>query len=176
MSFYPEERIAVFIDGANLYSTTKAIEMNIDFKKLSNYFATRGNLRRISYYTAIFDDTEYSSIRPMIDWLDYNGYTVVTKPVREFTDSHGNTRIKGNMDVELVVDAMEAAPNVDHVVIFSGDGDFCALVESLQRQGKRVSVVSSMRTQPMMIADTLRRQADFIIDLIDIKSEIGRES
>lgn len=174
MHFYPEEKIAVFIDGANLYATTKAIDIHIDFKKLSSFFAEQGQLIRMSYYTAIFDDTEYSSIRPMIDWLDYNGYTVVTKPVREFTDSSGNTRIKGNMDVELVVDALEAAKYADHIVLFSGDGDFCALIEALQRKGKRVSIVSSMKTQ--MISDALRRQADFLIDLVDIREQIERKS
>ena len=115
------------------------------------------------------------SIRPLIDWLDYNGYTMVTKPTKEFTDSLGRRKIKGNMDIELAIDAMEQSQVVDHLVIFSGDGDFTTLVEALQRKGKKVSVVSTMSTQPPMIADDLRRQADHFIDLVTLKAEVGRD-
>ncbi|MBP1850839.1 uncharacterized LabA/DUF88 family protein [Rhizobium halophytocola] len=130
---------------------------------------------RAYYYTALIEDQEYSSIRPLIDWLDYNGYKVVTKPAKEFTDSMGRRKVKGNMDIELAIDAMEQAETVDHLVIFSGDGDFTTLVEALQRKGRKVSVVSTMATQPPMIADDLRRQADHFLDLISLKAEIGRD-
>ena len=115
---------------------------------------------RAFYYTALIEDQEYSSIRPLLDWLDYNGYTVVTKPAKEFTDSTGRRKVKGNMDIELAVDMMELAPHVDQIVLFSGDGDFRPLVEAVQRRGVRVSVVSTISTQPPMVADELRRQAD----------------
>jgi uncharacterized LabA/DUF88 family protein len=132
-------------------------------------------LVRALYYTALAEDQEYSSIRPLIDWLDYNGYTMVTKPAKEFTDAMGRRKVKGNMDIELAIDAMEQSAVVDHLVIFSGDGDFTTLVEALQRKGRKVSVVSTMATQPPMIADDLRRQADHFIDLVSLKSEIGRD-
>jgi hypothetical protein len=125
-----QNRIAVFIDGANLYATTRALAFDIDFKRLLIEFGSRGNLVRASYYTALLEDQEFNSIRPLIDWLDYNGYTVVTKPTKEFTDSTGRRKIKGNMDIELAVDAMELAEHVDQIVLFSGDGDFRSLVES----------------------------------------------
>ena len=99
---------------------------------------------------------------------------MVTKPAKEYTDSMGRRKVKGNMDIELTVDAMELAPRVDHIVLFSGDGDFRPLVESLQRQGVRVSVVSTIRSQPPMISDDLRRQADNFIELDDLKDVIGR--
>ncbi|MBB3772947.1 uncharacterized LabA/DUF88 family protein [Angulomicrobium tetraedrale] len=169
------EKIALFIDGANLYSATKALNFDIDYKRLLKEFQTRGYVLRAFYYTTLVEDTEYSSIRPLLDWLDYNGYSVVTKPAREFTDSQGRRRIRGNMDIELAVNAMELAAHVDHIVIFSGDGDFRSLVESVQRKGVRVSVVSSVHTQPPMIADELRRQADVFIDLVDLQSRIGRD-
>ena len=129
---------------------------------------------RAYYYTALVEDQEYSSIRPLIDWLDYNGFTVVTKPAKEFTDASGRRKIKGNMDIELTVDALEMSPFFDHFVLFSGDGDFKPLVESLQRQGVRVSVVSTIRSQPPMIADELRRQADNFIELDELRDVIGR--
>lgn len=174
MKVYPDERIALFIDGANLYAAARALGFDIDYKKLLKVFQAKGRLIRALYYTAVAEDQEYSSIRPLVDWLDYNGYTMVTKPTKEFTDSSGRRKIKGNMDIELAVDAMELAEHLDHLIIFSGDGDFRSLVESLQFKGRRVTVVSTLATQPPMIADELRRQADQFIELADMEEEIGR--
>ncbi len=169
------ERIALFIDGANLYATAKSLGFDIDYKRLLKEFHSRGRLVRAFYYTALVEDQEYSSIRPLIDWLDYNGYAVVTKPTKEFVDSLGRRKVKGNMDIELAVDAMEMAEHLDHIVLFSGDGDFRSLVEALQRKGVRVSVVSTITTHPPMVADELRRQADEFVDLIHLSSKIGRD-
>jgi uncharacterized LabA/DUF88 family protein len=170
-----QSKIALFIDGANFYSTAKTLGFDVDYKKLLKEFGGYGTLLRAYYYTAMIDDQEYSSIRPLIDWLDYNGYTVVTKPTKEFVDgATGRRKIKGNMDVEITIDALELAPKLDGVYLFSGDGDFRSLVEALQRKGVRVSVVSSVATQPPMVADDLRRQADAFIDLADLAPRIGR--
>lgn len=176
MTVYPSERIALFIDGANLYATARSLGFDIDYKKLLEVFRAKGRLIRALYYTALPEDQEYSSIRPLVDWLDYNGYTMVTKPTKEFTDSSGRRKIKGNMDIELAVDAMELAEHLDHIIIFSGDGDFRSLVEALQMKGKRVTVVSTLSTQPPMIADELRRQADQFIEITDLEEVIGRKS
>lgn len=175
MHFYQQERLAIFIDGANLYAATKALNFDIDYKRLLSFFRQKCQLVRALYYTAIAEEQEYSSIRPLIDWLDYNGYTMVTKPTKEYTDSMGRRKVKGNMDIELTVDAMKLSKNLDHVVIFTGDGDFRALVESLQSEGKRVSIVSTLQTQPPMVADELRRQADQFIDLADLETAICRD-
>src|SRR5210317_1289150 len=172
--FYRDERLALFIDGANLYAAAKALGFDIDYKLLRQEFTSRGKMLRAFYYTALLENDEYSPIRPLVDWLNYNGFTMVTKPAKEYTDSMGRRKVKGNMDIELAVDAMELAPHVDHIVLFSGDGDFRPLVESLQRQGVRVSVVSTIRTQPTMISDELRRQADNFIELAELKDVIGR--
>ena len=171
--FYQDERLALFIDGSNFHASAKALGFDIDYKLLRAEFMRRGRLLRASYYTALLED-EYSPIRPLVDWLNYNGFTMVTKPAREYTDSMGRRKFKGNMDIELAVDAMELAPRVDHIVLFSGDGDFRALVASLQRQGVRVSVVSTTRCNPPMISDELRRQADNFIELDELKETIGR--
>lgn len=168
------EKLALFIDGANLYSASRSLGFDIDYKKLLAAFNRRGYLLRAYYYTAMLEDQDYSPIRPLIDWLDYNGYHLVTKPAKEWTDSAGRRRVKGNMDIELAVDAMELADTVDHFVLFSGDGDFRSLVEALQRKGRKVSVVSTLHSQPPMIADELRRQADHFIDLQTLQEEIGR--
>ncbi len=175
MLFYPQERLALFIDGANLYSAARALGFDIDYKKLLTEFSKKGILVRAYYYTALLEDREFSPLRPLVDWLDYNGYTLVTKNVREFTDATGRRKIKGNMDIEISVDMMELAPSVDHIILFSGDGDFRRLVESVQRRGRRVSVVSSLRTQPAMVSDDLRRQADHFIELVDLQPLIARE-
>ena len=174
MTFYREERVALFIDGANLYSAARALGFDIDYKRLLALFQNKARLIRAFYYTALAEDQEYSPIRPLIDWLDYNGYTMVTKPLKEFTDSYGRRKVKGNMDIELAVDLMEIADRVDHIVLFSGDGDFRRLAEAVQRKGVRVSIVSTIRTQPPMIADELRRQADTFIELQDLMPQIQR--
>ena len=169
------EKIALFIDGANLHATAKSLGFEIDYKRLLRQFQLRGYLLRALYYNAVIDDHEYPSIRPLIDWLDYNGYTVVTKAAKELVDQTGRRKIKGNMDVELAVDAMEIAPHMDQMGLFSGDGDFRSLVEAVQRRGVRVVVVSTISTQPPMVAQELRRQADEFIDIIGLQSKIGRD-
>ena len=174
MTFYPTDRLALFIDGANLYSAAKGLGFDIDYRKLLEEFRKRGVLVRAYYYTALVEDQEYSPIRPLVDWLDYNGFRLVTKPAREYTDAQGRKRWRGDMDVEIAVDMMELAPRLDHAVLFSGDGDFRPLVEAMQRQGVRVSVVSTIRSQPPMIADELRRQADNFIELDALREVIGR--
>ncbi len=172
--FYKDERLALFVDGANLYAASRTLGFDIDYKLLRGEFMRRGKLLRAFYYTALLENDEYSPIRPLVDWLNYNGFTTVTKAAKEYTDSMGRRKVKGNMDIELTVDAMELAPHVDHIVIFSGDGDFKPLVASLQRKGVRVSVASTIRSQPPMISDDLRRQADNFIDLNDLSEVIGR--
>ncbi len=175
MHFYPQERVALFIDGANLYATARSLGFDVDYKRLLELFAKECSLVRAFYYTALVEDQEYSPIRPLIDWLDYNGYSMVTKPTKEFTDASGRRKIKGNMDIELAVDVMEMAEHVSHVVIFSGDGDFRSLVEAVQRKGVRVTVVSTIRSQPPMVADELRRQADTFVDISDLEEQVSRQ-
>ena len=172
--FYSDERLALFIDGANLHAATKLLEFEIDFKLFHEEFSKYGKLLRAYYYTALMENDEHSGIKPLVDWLSYNGFTMVTKPAKEFIDSQGSRKIKGNMDIELTVDAMELAPHVDHIILFSGDGDFRSMVESVQRQGVRVTVVSTTRSQPPMIADELRRQCDNFIELDALRKIIGR--
>jgi uncharacterized LabA/DUF88 family protein len=174
MKFHPQERVALFIDGANLYAAARALGFDIDYKRLLQRFGAEGRLIRAFYYTALFEDQEYSPIRPLVDWLDYNGYTIVTKPTKEFTDSAGRRKIKGNMDIELAIDVMEMAEHLDHIVLFSGDGDFRRLVEAVQRKGVRVTVVSTVRSSPPMVADELRRQADSFIELDSLSGDIAR--
>jgi uncharacterized LabA/DUF88 family protein len=173
--FDPREKIALFIDGANLYAAAKSLGFDIDYRRLLQEFQSKGYMLRAYYYTAMAEDQEYSSIRPLIDWLDYNGYTVVTKPTKEFVDSTGRRKIKGNMDIELAVHMIEMAETIDHLVLFSGDGDFRSLVEAVQRKGRKVTVVSTLATQPPMIADELRRQADHFVELAQMRDKIGRD-
>jgi uncharacterized LabA/DUF88 family protein len=168
------EKVALFIDGANLFATAKALGFDIDFKRLLTDLQSRGTLVRAFYYTAVIEDQEYSAVRPLIDWLHYNGFTVVTKATKEFVDAAGRRKVKSSMDVELAVDAMELAGRIDQMMLFSGDGDFRSLVAAVQRRGVRVTVVSTIASQPPMIADELRRQADVFIDLKQLQPRISR--
>ncbi len=174
MIFYKEERLALFIDGASLYASARGLGFDIDYKKLLDLFAGRSRLIRAFYYTALVENEEYSPLRPLVDWLDYNGYTMVTKPAKEFTDAFGRRKIKGNMDVEIAVDILQMADHVDHVILFSGDGDFRRAVEVVQRKGVRVSAVSTLRSSPPMVSDELRRQVDNFIELQDLAPHIAR--
>src|SRR5260370_35400518 len=167
-------KIALFIDGPNLYATAKTLGCDMDFKRLLKEFQSRGGLLRAFYYTAVIEDQEFSSIRPLIDWLDYNGYTVVTKATKEFIDASGRRKVKGNMDIELAVDAMDLAEHIDQMVLFSGAGDFRSLVEAVQRRGVRVTGISTISRQPPMIADGLRRQAAVCTDPGVLQSKLGR--
>lgn len=174
MHFYPTERVGLFIDGANLYATARSLNFDIDYRKLLDYFRSQAKLVRANYYTAMMEDADYSPIRPLVDWLDYNGFSVVTKPTKEFTDSTGRRKIKGNMDIEIAVDIMDLAGELEHVVLFSGDGDFRRLVEAVQRKGLRVTVVSTLKTKPPMVADDLRRQTDVFVEIMSLSEQIGR--
>ncbi|WP_416878312.1 NYN domain-containing protein [Litorimonas sp.] len=174
MAFYPDERIAMFIDGSNLYSSGKTLDFDIDYKKLLDLFKNKGRLIQAKYYTALLDHEDYSPIRPLIDWLDYNGFHVITKPAKSYTDRDGRNRVKGNMDIEMTIDMLQIAPHVDHILLFTGDGDFKAVVEAVQAKGVRVSVISTLKSRPAMLADELRRQANDFIELADMGKIIGR--
>jgi uncharacterized LabA/DUF88 family protein len=176
MRFVSQERTALFIDGANLYAATRSLGFDIDYRRLLDFFGARTTLIRAYYYSALLETEEYSPLKPLTDWLAYNGYTLVTKPAKEFTDAMGRRRIKGNMDIELAIDMLELSPRLDHAILFSGDSDFRRLVEAVQRRGVRVSVISSIKTSPPMIADELRRQADQYIELADIATEFTRKA
>ncbi len=175
MTIDPREKIAIFIDGANVHATSKALGIDIDYAALLKNYKTQAYLVRAYYFTAIIEDQEFSSIRPLIDWLDYNGFKMVTKPAKEFTDSSGERKLKGNMDIELAIEAMEVSAHYDHMILFSGDGDFCALIAALQKRGKKITVVSTLKTNPPMIADELRRAADYFIDIVDLVKKIEAE-
>ena len=168
-------RIALFIDGANLHATARALGFDIDYRNLLREFRSQSDFLRAFYYTAVVEDQDYSPLRPLLDWLDYNGYVVVTKIAKGFVDAAGQRKIKGNMDVELSVDAMGLAGQIDQMILFSGDGDFRSLVEAMQRRGVRVTVVSTISTPSPMIADELRRQADAFVDLSQFRSKLGRD-
>jgi uncharacterized LabA/DUF88 family protein len=171
-----QSRIALFIDGANFHATARALGFDVDYKRLLQEFRSQGELLRAFYYTAIAEDQDYSSLRPLVDWLDYNGFSVVTKAAKEFVDVGGRRKVKGNMDIELAVDAMKLADQIDEMILFSGDGSFRSLVQAMQRHGVRVTVVCTTSTQPPMVADELRRQADVFIDLSNWRAKIGRDS
>src|SRR6266849_352817 len=137
-------KIALFVDGPNTYAAAKTLGFDIDYKRLLKEFQDRGVLVRALYYTAIIEDQEFSPLRPLIDWLGYNGFTVVTKPSKEFIDASGRRKVKRNMDIELTVDAMELAGHIDQMVLFSGDGDFRSLVGAVRRRGVRVTVIATI--------------------------------
>ncbi|MEM7494323.1 MAG: NYN domain-containing protein [Pseudomonadota bacterium] len=174
MAFYKDERLSLFIDGAHLYSAARNLALDIDFKKLLGEFRKRGRLLRANYYTTILETDEHNPIKPLVDWLSYNGFNTITKTAREYTDREGRRRVKGNMDVELATDMLLAADHLDHIVLFSGNGDFRRAVEAVKAKGVRLTVISTVKSQPQMIGDELRREADVFIDLDELGDLIAR--
>ena len=174
--FYKDERVALFIDGANLYAASKALDFDIDYRKLLDYFSSRSHLLRANYYTLLSEDQDYSPLRPLVDWLDYNGFHVITNPIREYTDYQGRRKTKGTIGIDMTVDAMEMVGKIDHAVIFTGDTDFQSLVHAVQKQGMRVTIISTIKTNPSMIADELRRQADHFLDITELQPSISRKA
>jgi len=174
MAFYKDERLALFIDGANLYSAARALGLEVDFRKVLDEFRKKGRLLRANYYTTLLENDDYSPIRPLVDWLAYNGFNVIKKPAKEYTDREGRRRVRGNMNMEMAVDMLAVADRIDHAVLFSGEGDFRRLVEALKAQGVRITVISTVKSQPPMVADELRREADAFVDLQDMAELIAR--
>ena len=172
--FYKDERLAVLIDGANLYAASRLLGFEVDFKLLRQEFSRRGKLVRIGYYNSVTEGDDFTPLRPLLDWLDYNGFRVVTRPTREVVEASGRRRVKGNLEVHIAVDAMEIADRVDHMVLFAGDGDFRTLIAALQRRGVRVTVISTIRTQPALVSDDLRRQADAFVELAELQGLSSR--
>ncbi len=171
-----DEKTAIFIDGANLYKTARALGFDIDYKSLLAKLRASSKLVRAYYYTAMQEDKslDYSPLRPLVDWLDYNGYSMVTKASREYVDAQGRKRFKGSIDIELTVDLLTVGAKLDHAIVFTGNGDFKRAIEALQTMGVRVTIVSTVRSNPPMASDELRRQADRFVDLAELESEIGR--
>lgn len=175
MAFYKDERILLLIDGANLYAACRQLNIEVDYSKLLAEFRSKGRMLRANYYTILADkEDNFSPVRPLVDWLAHNGFTVVKKLVREFADTDGRKRAKGSMDVDITIDALELAPFVDHIVLFTGNGDFRRLVEVLKSKGKRVSIVSTAETHPPVASEELRKEADNFIEIMKISDRITR--
>lgn len=174
--FYKDENLALFIDGPNFYATARALHFDVDYKRLLEFFQSKGRLLRASYFTPLAETDDHIAIRPLVDWMQYNGWNVVTKPAKVFEGEDGRQRLKGNTDIDLVVEAIKLAPSISHAVLFTGSRDFTPLVRILQELGTRVTVISSFRTETPMISDDLRRQADIFIELDSMRDSICRKT
>ncbi len=163
------ERIALFIDGANVYAAAKRLGWNFDHRKILEHFGGYGTLHNAFYYTAVplpMDDKQ----KRFIDALTYMGYTVRTRPLRESTDEHGDTQRRASLDIEIVTDLLTTDARYDTAVLLTGDGDFERPVEVLRARGKRVIVASI----PEMTSYELRNAADQYIDFKDIREAVER--
>lgn len=172
--FYRDERLAVLIDGPNFHHAARALALEVDYRRLRDEFQRRGRLMALSYYTVMPDGETYTTLRPLIDWLGYNGYRTVSRVVRETSDTHGSRRGRSAIDMEIAIDALDLAARIDHIVLASGDGVFVPLVRALQRRGLRVSVIATLRAEQPMLADELRRAADSFVDIEDLRPLIAR--
>ena len=160
------KRIGIFIDGSNIYESARCLDFKIDYVKLLNYYKQQGEVQQAMYFTALPPKTVESALRKMADFVEFNGFTLIQKETRTTYNSvTGEKKLKGNMDVEIAVHVMEVVHNITHMVLFSGDGDFRCLVESVQRRGVHVTVVSARE----LVATEMRRQASEFIDLATLR-------
>lgn len=174
--FHQTERLALFIEGPALYAAARSIGLDIDYRRLLGFFRQRSYLVRTLYYTPVSENEEFVTVRPLIDWLEYNGFYVVTKPVKVYVDVAGRRKTKGSLHVDMAVHALQLAENLDHLILASSAGGFSSLSAALQAKGKRVSVLSTLKSGPAFVEDDLRRRADQFIELADIRTDIERIS
>lgn len=161
----------VLIDGSNLYESARALSMKVDYKRLLDLLNEDGALLRAYYFTALPDRSIENWIHKQVDWMMNNGYSVISKPMKEYVDASGRKKQKGNIDMEIAVCAMTQAQLATEIWIFSGDGDFAVLIKALQeRFAVKVYVVSSST----LVSHELRRQADKYIPLEDIRQDIEK--
>ena len=161
MSTPVSNKIALFIDGANLYATAKTLGFDIDYKRLLKEFQGRGTLLRAFYYTAIIEDQEYSSIRPLIDWLDYNGYTVVTKATKEFIDA---SELQCDWQLRIDPDVPAPAPEQAMAVFRIFQELLSNVGRHAQASAVRICIEASCETLCIEIADNGRGAARAAFD------------
>lgn len=173
MYFHQDERLAIFIDGQHLFSASRNLGFDVDYRNFLECFRKKGKVIRAYYYAVHVDNGEYSPLKPLTDWLAYNGYALSMRTTTEHTDSQGRRRIP-HTDLEMLADMFGIADHVDHMVIVTGNGGYCRGVSLIQQRGVRVSVLSSIKTDSPMLSDDLRRTCDQFIELQEIKSEFTR--
>jgi len=171
---YREDRVALVIDGPNLYGTLKALNRDADFKAIYAYFSAHCRLKNCNYYVALPTTDEYNPVQKLVDWLGYNGYRVSTKPLRQHIDEEGRRRVRGSMAVEMAIDMAEmaASSNFDRIVLFSGDTDLRYAIEAAQRKGTPVTMVTSLKS----ISDEVRWQADRFVEIESVLDIISKPS
>lgn len=174
--FHKNERIALFIDGHALHNAAKSIDLTVDYASLRKEFAARGKLVHAYFYAAIDEDAEFSAVRKLADYLDYNGYMVRTRALQRRVQEDGNVRIKASIAVQMAVEARDVAEHVEHIVLFTGDGDMVHTVKSIQRLGVRVSVCGTRKGKESLLSDELRREVDNVIELDDLRRVIERQT
>lgn len=172
--FYSNEKFSVFIDSWSLNQASRSIELQIDFKRLRDELVKRGRLQALNYYTVVDEREEDNPLIPLLQWLSYNGYRVHRKLVRGFTNDDGRRVVRGSLDVEIALDMMASAQNVDHIVLFSGNRDYVYAVESVQRLGCRVTLCSTRQAESHICSDELRRAVDSFIELEDLADSIEK--
>lgn len=174
-TFRPTETTYLLIDGVALHHASRANGISVDFKRLLQWLRERTRLVRAIYFTALVEeDDEVISVKPLVDWLDYNGYMTVTKAARIYSNEDGTRRVKGSMNVEIAMMMAELAGIAEHIVLASGDADLIPAVKYVQQRGSRVSVISTLHSRPPCVSDDLRRQTDDYIDIVSIEKHVAR--
>lgn len=169
-------KVVALIDGLSLHRSARSLGFVCDFKKLKEWLGKvcvpGANLVRVHYYTPLEDSDQHSDLRPLVDWLDYNGFSVFEK---YFVRRENGTIPFVSILPELYTDAlMYTHTSISHFVLFVGDSDYAPLINALKSRGASVIVVSSLKDSNAPVADVLRRSSDSFVDLLDIANLISR--
>jgi len=157
-------RVAIFIDGSNLFHAALQLGIDIDYSKLLCRLTAGSRLLRSFFYTGV--DRTNEKQQSFLLWMRRNGYRVFAKDLIQFPDGSK----KADLDVEIAVDMVALSAYYDTAILVSGDGDLTYAVEAVSYRGARVEVVS-LRS---MASDSLINVADLFIDLDTIKEDIQK--
>ncbi len=162
------DRVAIFIDGENIHYSAKHLNMRLDYLKLCSKLAGNRRLVRSYFYTAVSNQSEGKI--DFINFLKLNGFSVITREIKSFNDGDHSTRnVRGSLDMEMAIDALEMSNKLDTVILCTGDGDFKPLVTALGRKGVHVEVCALRE----MTSTELIATADVYTDLASLKDDIA---
>ncbi len=166
------ERIAIFIDGANMFYAQRKIGWHIDYKKVYDFYAKQAQVYNAFYYTSVTNPLD-PGMEGFLRALTGMGYTVRRKTVKEIADQESGQIIrKANLDIEIVIDMLTTADLYDRAALISGDGDFERAVEYLRGRGKRIEGLG-VRS---MAAYDLVNAMDQYLYLEDYRDEMEKSS
>ena len=171
----PTDRVALFVDGANMDHACRLAGYWVDYRKARDYFVGPGNFYAGFYYTVDVTQQDPMQLR-FLDFLSYSGYVIRRKAMKRITDENSGLDVyKGNLDTEIVLDMINTIDHYDVAFLLSGDSDFERAVDLLRSRGKRVYVVASRKSLARELAYVADKPVFLIEDFKDVLARAEKE-